>query len=302
MEIKYLVVGVLFILLIILLFSFGCTTPVSQEGGYKEVISEVYESDINNDGAMDTATYIFTEQIYNSTTFQRVITVKPKWDLSNTSINIETEKNGEETSEFPAAYKYYFDNGTVAELRGYLYNFDNKRSNEAAVTGEAQCIQYLGLGRTDIPCIDIHSCSQACIGAPICKTIFQFVGEPFAEDLLELNNGFKEMDIKIEEAYALLDELEKDESNIKKETLEEFIEKIEEIYILGGNINLNSIINPNIYGGLCNQINYDNSELQKIYDTIYANLHVESLGVPVTAQIEKLRHQLNMLSIVYLSK
>ncbi len=267
---------ILFGLIFILLFTFGCIAPVSQEGGYNETISEVYESDLNNDGLIDSATYVFQKQSYNKTNLQRVIIIKPKFDLSKIEAKIENTTIGD---------RYYFENLSISELKAYLDNFDKKRSNKAKVTGEAQCKQYLGLGREDLPCIDIQSCSQSCIGAPLCRSIYQFVGEPFTQDLYELNYGFNKMTTEIKELNNVLDLMEGTEDNLKREEIEQVIEKIEQISILGNDINQNPIINKNVYY-MCNQINYDNSELQKIIDAISENLKTEYAGTSIKTQIQ----------------
>ncbi|MFA5382437.1 MAG: hypothetical protein WC356_04670 [Candidatus Micrarchaeia archaeon] len=265
-------------LLLILLFTFGCTAPVYQEGGNPEKISKIYESDINNDGIIESATYIFEEQTYNNSIItQKIISIKPNFNLSKLSINIENEKIDD---------KYYFENLTIEELKIYLNNFDKKRSNIVAVTGEAQCKQYLGLNREDLPCISVDTCAKACIGAPICQFIYLNMGEPFAEDLFELNSNFNEMDNKIKEIDIIFNEIEGNENDLEKEKIESIIQKIEQISILGGKINQNPIIDKNVYY-LCNQINYDNTELQKIYDAISNNLKTEYSGEIIKNKIQK---------------
>ncbi len=266
---------IIFGILFILLFSFGCTAPVYQEGGDNEKIQEIYEVDLNKDGIADTTTYVFQKQEYNETDLQRIMIVKPQFDLSK--LEIEITEVGD---------KYYFENLSITELKFYLNNFDNKRSNEVAVTGEAQCKQYLGLNREDLPCISTDTCAKSCIGAPLCKSIYQYVGEPFAQDLYELNNGFNKMNTYIYELEVLFNEMEGTEKDLEKQKLEQVIEKIEQMYMLGKQINQNPIINKQVYY-LCNNINYDNTELQNILDKISENLKTETFGQTTNTNIEK---------------
>lgn len=267
---------ILYGIVLILLFSFGCTSQISQEGGEIETIYEVFESDVNNDGLIDSTTYIFNEIEYNETNIQKIIIIKPKFDLTKIEAKIEDAKGD----------RYYFENLTIEELYVNLNNFNNKRSNEISITGEAQCKQYLGLGREDLPCISISSCSKACMGAPLCAYIYQFVGEPFAQDLYELNNGFTNMDKYILELNSILKSMEDTENNLNKQKIEEMVGKIEQISILGSEINENPIINKNVYY-LCNRINYDNYELQSMLDKISKNLKTEYYGDSFKTEITK---------------
>ena len=263
------IIWILFISLLI----FGCTSPILQEGGNAELIQEVFETDINNDGLIESTTYVFHESEYNETKIQRILIIKPKFDLSK----IEAQIQGN------ASDKYYFQDLTISDLKIHLTNFNNKRSNEIAITGEAQCKQYLGLGRTDLPCVSLDSCAKACMGAPLCMYIYKFVGDPFSQDLYELNTGFNKMDTYISELNSIFEDIENTENNLNKQKIEEIIKKIEQISVLGNEINNNPIINKQVYY-LCNRINYDNYELQSMMDKISENLKTKDSN---TAQIKK---------------
>ena len=258
----------LFALTIALVLS-GCTKTVEKTGGAL-ILSRSELRDINGDGIDDVATYVFAPIDYDYATVQKIVLVSPEWNMSSISVNLNETGAG--------ATRYHIDNiSAFEEMRKHVDAFDNKRSNKKSITGEAQCEQYLGLGREELPCKDVHSCEVSCQGAPICKEWLDGLGEPFAHDLLYLQTKFDEMDTYISRLNVLINDMEQNRGAIPREDADEFLSLLQKINYLGNEINNNPIINPNMYN-LCNNIDYDSAELQGLSDVFMSNFIIETPG------------------------
>jgi len=266
----------IFFLLFMLL---GSTLAVSvAEPGSHLTLLRKDVSDVNGDGIYDFATYTFLPIEYKHATVQKIILVSPEWNLSDINVNLTEPGEG-------IVLRYHIDNSSVFDkIDEHINTFDRLRSNEETIRGEAQCKQYLGLGRKDLPCTDINSCSIACQGAPICKQMYMGIGQQFIQDLLDLQDGFNAMDSEVSHLRFLTDELRNNSSDIPKSLIEGYLATIEKISYIGTKINNNPIINVYntgegkgySYGGLCNVINYDTDELQTIYNLLTTNLVIET--------------------------
>ena len=290
---KYRMFIALFVLSLALnVLFFGCTETTKESGGRLSLLKKDV-TDLNGDGIYDFATYVFLPIEYSSATVQKIVLVNPVWNVSQIRVNV-SEQDGNIVT------RYHIDNVTVFDsLEKHLDAFDKLRSNEETIRGEAQCKQYLGLGREDLPCVDIHSCSVACQGAPICHQLYMGVGEPFIHDLLDLQNGFNKMDQEIAHLRYLIGAMRNSSTNIRKTYVEDFLETIERVSYLSNEINNNPIINPNVYY-ICNSIDYNINELQMMANEFTGNLIIETTGGEISMRRERPDHSYVAYKVILL--
>ncbi len=276
MDERYLVL----ILLISSLLFLGCT-ETHEYGGDTLILSRKDVSDINGDGVGDIATYVFLPKEYSAVSLQKVVVVKPYWDLSKINVSLDSD-DGQESK----VVRLYITNTSIFDQMEYhLDQFDAKRKGTAN-SGETQCKRLMVLDRPDLPCVDEHTCAQACMASPVCKHYYEGVGQPFVQQMLELNEGFDQMDSEVEHLRSLIHKLKVTSNNMSQSDVEEFMETLYRISYLGAEINNNPIINPNVYGGVCEQIDYDNRELTIIGNLLTTNMVIETSGPNVSMNRE----------------
>ena len=238
----------LFALFFSLIFISGCITETENTFPGHEELSKSIPQDLDLDGTPETITYLFTPMQIENYSFTRIVVVKSLREPG------KAWQTGEE-EEQNLTFIYKYNDSGLDEVQAHLNTFgSDKRATET------ECKRILGLDRPDLPCFDRDSCLRACY-TPICHPFAMGVGEPFIYSLLDMNNGTKQIDGKVGDAGALVEQLRKNKDNVTKAQYDEMLLTLNELMDLSVMVNGNDIFNPSIYF-LCKPINYDMKEIR----------------------------------------